>query len=443
MYGINEYLQACHYRREFLKEQLKWLQNERQNFAVDAERLAADADRIRQEMIGYLLPEVGDDHIVALERRLSYPGLTPIKREYDARFDAAEKRRAELEAMDEIEHYDYQIEQAHRDVEDVRPAYDKTRKQIRSWENSKWFAKLHRRGYFKRDYSAGFFRRFFDWRDVSFLMAELGRTSDLDFQVPVKLREHYRNLREEADTVIAAFDKRATERDRIAALKKEHQELVSAPERLLSDLFRDLGKASVQHLDACPEDLRLELARGDENLNAFFRKQVGVGKQIQYLRELSVTRVDARIQQVDQELIKINNKIQKLEMQRRRGKRKRYSQDDIHRMRNVKAEKWDRNRAKTIKIRGKIADFRKYDRGSFATNYLWWDLMTGGSAADDIFEVREFRQRYPDWNHRSYVDPTVGAVGLSIDPTNVWDEAAEDLASSMMENTDDGFSDLS
>lgn len=440
MYGIDKYLEACEFRKTFLAGQLGWLREEQSNYTTEAERLEGVSERIRQEMVGYLLPEVNDTHIATLEKRLSYPGLSPIKREYDAKFDEAERRRVELEAMDEVAQYDFRLDQAESDVEDVRPAYEKMTTQVSQWETSKWFNKLKQRGYFEPGYQPGFFRRFFDWRDVSFLMSEIAKKAGHNFEVPQKLTGFYRNLRDEADTVIAAFDKRAGERDRIVGLKSEHTELLNAPNRLLGELFRDLGSATVSHLEACPDDLRLELARGDQNLNAFLRKQIGTEKQIQYLRELSVTRIDSRLQQVDQELTKINQKIQKLEMQRRRGKRKSYSRDDIARMRNVKSEKWERNRLKTIKMRSKISDFNKHDRGSCSSDYLWWDLMTGGARADDIYEVREFRERKPDWDYRSYDDHT--NVGVTVEVG--LDDAASDLANSMVGNQDDDlFSDPS
>lgn len=443
MAGITEYLDACQYRKSFVEEQLALLQQDRSKHHADAERLDGVVERIRQEMVGYLLPEVQDAHLATLEKRLRYPGLMPIKKDYDGRFEAAEARRIELEAMDEIQQYDFLFDRASRDVEDVRPKYDSMKRKIGYWESSKSFKKLHERGYFDLDYKVGFFRRFFDWRDVSFLMAHLEKAADLSFDLPGKLCEHYRHLREEADAVVAAFDIRMAELKRIEGLKSEHQYILQSPERLLGELFRDLGDAIVTHLNACPEELRVEIAREDPHLNAFLRKQVGTEKQAQYLRELAVTRIDSRIQQLDQELHKINAKIHKLTMQRRRGKRKRYSRDDLARMRNVKADKWERKRAKSERMRRKIVDFDKHDRGSCASDFLWWDLMTGGAIADDIYEVREFRRQRPGWNYREYEDPASIGVETGLTGVNPYDDAAEDLASSMTAGNDDLFMDAS
>jgi len=112
MYGITEYLEACEYRKRFVSEQLDGLKQERQSFAADAERLEGVAEEMRLETVGYLLPEIQDDYLATLEDRLSYPGLLPIKREYDRRFQEAENRRVELAGMDEVQLHEYHFHQA-------------------------------------------------------------------------------------------------------------------------------------------------------------------------------------------------------------------------------------------------------------------------------------------------------------------------------------------
>lgn len=442
MAGIAEYLDACEYRRSFLQQQLNALQEERQMFDGDSERLSGVAQRVRQELIGYLLPEVSDQHLKSLEQRLSYSGLMSIKEKYNELFQAAERRRAEIEKMDEFLHYDFLIDQAKRNVEDVRPTYESFRQKIALWEKSRWFQQLLKRNYFDLSYTAGWWRRFWDWRAVSHLMSHLKRKGGLLFETPTELKQHYRHLRAEADDVIAAYDRRVGEHDRIEAIKSEHQQLLGAPEHLLSALFQNLGNAIIDHLDACPEEVRIDLARGDKVLNTFLRKQTGLQKQIQYLRELPVTRVDSVVQQLNQEIQSLDAKIKKLKAQQARRKRKYFSEDDIERMRNVKVDKWARRREKNARLRQRIVTFNQYDQGSFVRDYLWWDLITDGALGDDIYEVRDFRTHHPEWDRSRYRDPTSDtyAMGAAI----MYDDAANDLAASMTSGSnDDSLSDHS
>ena len=60
--------------------------------------------------------------------------------------------------------------------------------------------------------------------------------------------------------------------------------------------------------------------------------------------------------------------------------------------------------------------------------------MTKRARGDDIFEVREHRQRHPDWDYREHRD----AFEPQTDEPQ-WDDAADDLAASMVASDDDLF----
>jgi len=441
MHGINDYLDACEYRRDFLQGQRQWMVGERDQHVNDAERLQGELDRVRQELAGYLIPEITDDYVEELEVRLSCSTLMPIKREFHQRFEAAERRQVELESMEEIQNFDLMIETANQNIEQVRPEYDRLNQAIGFWQDSKHFSGLNERGFFEPDYTAGFFRRFFDWRAVSLLMTHLSRNANLEFDNPDDLKNHYRDLRQKVNVVTAEFNQRVAERDRIDGLNAEYQDLLSTPERLLAELYRELGAATIEHLQTCPDAMRMRLASEDKHLNAFLQKDAGLQKQAQYLRELMVTRIESNLQQTEMELNKTERKIEKLQMQRMRGKRKFFSDDDIARMRNVKSEKWEKRRLKTEKLRRRISEFDKYDRGSCSEAYLWWDLMTREAPGDDIFEVREHRFRHPNWSYRDYRDPWHS--NQDDDDVGLFDDAAEDLASSMAADNDAGLFDPS
>ena len=436
--GISEYLDACVYRQRFVADQIARLEQQRNEFRQDCERLEALLDRTRHEMVGYLLPEVDDPALIALEEQLSYPGLIPIKRDYETQLARVQDRREELEAMDEIKWYELKLDEATKAINEIRPGYEQYRHRLNGWLSSKWFQQLDERGYFDHEYTPTLINRFFDWRAVSFLMSEFEKEAELHLPTPREVRIYYRKLRGETEPVFKAYAQRMRERKELEALKDEYDNVLQAPQRLLAELYRDLGKAILDHLQACPEQLRLQLADSDRNLKTFLKKEAGVTKQIQYLRELSVTRIDARTQNLYQELRKLEGKIEKLEWKRRRGKRKYYSESDIQRMRTVKAEKWNKRQTKLRDLRTRIVSFDRYDSGSFAQDYLWWELLTHRARGDDIYEVRQFYERHPGWDYRRYHEP--GAT-VSQPEERAMDGAAEALASSMM-TPDDGFQSL-
>lgn len=445
MYGIYDYLDACGYRKDFLLEQREWMILEREQHDADAMRLQGELDRVRQEMAGYLIPEINDEYVTELQHHLDCPGLIEIKSDYERQFDEAENRRIELESLDEIQNYKDRIHFARMAENELRPEYDQLKSSLGVFSDSKWFTKLNQKGYFEQDYQAGFFGRFFDWRSVSFLMADVEKGLGQSFDEPEQLKSQYRDFVSKSEKLFPEFESRTAERERISGLKSEHEMMVSAPERLLAELYRDLGARVIEHIQGSPEQLRLRIASADSGLNEFMKREAGIQKQIEYLRQLSVARIDLKTQEVDLELDKVHRKIHKLQGQAARGKVKRYTEEDIRRMRNVKAEKWQKRRLKTEKLRRRISDFKKYDKGSWEEDYLWWDLITNRSHGDDIYDVHQHRQRYPDWDHRKYKGRLLhdDKDDFEDDGIHFIDDAAEDLASSMAAHDDDGLFDPS
>ena len=433
MYGINDYLEACYFRNEFLREQRNWLADEKQQHANDIESLENVLQRSRNIFAGYLIPEIGDSYLEGLETRLSCNGLIDIKRGFEEEFALVEERTQELSTMDEIVHYDQRISTAESSLSEVAPDYDRLKFSMSHWQSSKWFYGLNKRGYFEENYYPSFFNRFFDWRAVSFLMADIERkAADLKFDHPEPLKARFRELRSEFEKVSAEYGDRLLVVQRINGLHDEYQQLLVRPEELLDELYKALGEQVIAHLENCPNPMLMRFAAEDEAVNKYMQMIIGVRKQIQYLRELSVTRLDSRLEQNQFEMQKVERKINKLRSQRNRGKRKYYSHEDIEKMRNVKAEKWDRRRMKTEKLRKRIVDFDRYNDGSCHEDYLWWDLITKRTNGDDIYEVQEHRRKFPDWDHRTYRDP----FEAPDDQQPVWEDAAEDLALSMSDDAD-------
>lgn len=436
MFGIRDYLKACEYRQGFLENQSQWLYQERQQFQLDVENLVSDLDRVRSEMAGYLVPEINDEHLKELEGVLGGYGLMDIKAIYESKFDAAERRRVQLEGMEEVRDFEQQNAQASRLIKEIEPERNELRSEFMHWSGSKWYQQLDRRRYFDADYWPTFFNKFWDWRAVSFLMADLSKGAGLEFEEPDQLKRHYRQLQEKYNEVIPEYQKRVKQRERIQSLKQEHQQCVTAPERLLGELYAEIGAAVLDYLKSMPQAKREEIAALDPNLNTFLKKELGLSKQIQYLSELTVTRVDNHVQQVQLEREKVGRKIDKLKMKLRRRKRKWYSRSDIDRMTTVKADKWEKRRHKIDKIRRKVADFKKYDDGSIQEDFLWWDLITNGSYGDDIYEVRTHRSQFPNWDHRRHRDPWEDD---EIVEAQLIDGAADDLVASMADNDADLF----
>lgn len=431
--GMDEYMNACRERQGFLQSQEQWLNDESAKYQESAEQFQKTRDRIRQETVGYLLPEVSDGYLQELEKKLSYPILIATKREYDAEFQQVEKRRIELEASDDIKNYDFNLYQIDDVLNGLTPGYEAATKRKNLWEDCSYFKNLSQRNYFTPEGSKGWWNAILNWRDVSLLMTRLRKGGEI-YSNPTNVRDAYRLFADQADEVIKAYDRKQREKNRLVGLKDELQRLRKEPENLLVRLYQKLSEMILEHLEIAPEEVRLQMAKQDPYLDTFFRKALGTQKQIKYLKELAVVRIDSQREQLRQELSKLKEKITKLEFQKMRGKSKVFNQQQIAQMRDVKADKWAKRRSQIGEVRTRIVTFDNYNNGSLVERYLWWDLMTRGMHGHDIYEVRYFHETNPGWNYKDHLE------GNAVDENGL-DNAAESLAASMSTPPDESFQD--
>ncbi len=398
-YTSRDFLAAAQPRFEFLSEQKRLLEAEAQAYDDDIIRLNALHQRTRDELASYLLAEVGDDELGALQKRLRYPGLKSVKAEFERELRQSEAERVQLAAHPDVEHNAFHVGQARDDMASLQEAVESYRHRRVAWRASKWFTELDQRGFFDRDYAPDFFDHFWDWRAVSWLMDELEEDLELDLATPDTVRAHWVALVTESEPVLEAYrdlERRVAE---LTELKARHDELVKAPALIFQRMVKTLGEAVLDHLDSCPLPQKTQLAQKDPFLVTFFKKDAGLAKQLQYLRQLRTTRIVSVMQSIDAELNKLGRKTQKAQR-----KHKYFDEATILGMRDLKREKWSKRHAKLAKIRGRVAGFKHYEQGDFHEDYLWWDAMTRGAPADDIYEVRTFRRRNPHWDWRTHED---------------------------------------
>jgi len=328
----------------------------------------------------------------------------PIKREYDKRLAEIEQRREQMSELDEIKNSEFMISRVEDQMAEIAEAYTRFNEELRPWTDSKWFHRLHDRGYFGEGYSPSLVKRFLDWRAVSFLMTDLESKNGPSLSDSGELRAHYRKLRSDADPVISLNDDLVRQQQHLLGFKAEYEGLVSAPQEQVAEMYRVMGEAILDHLHACGEQMRTDLAGEDHHLVAFFKKEAGLSKQIQYLKELMVTRIDGQVESLRHRNDKLASKIAKVNSKLSRGKARFYTDEEVAQMREFKADKWERRQQKLRNVRARISSFDRHDDGSFLETFLWWDLVTNRERADDIYEVKLFHEEHPDWDHRTYKD---------------------------------------
>lgn len=427
MATAREYFEAAQARLDFLEEQRDQLRETLQAFHADAERLDQLLERTWRDLVGYLLPDVDDEELAAVEERLAYPMLVGIKRQHEAELKAALARREALGQLDYVAHSEIKLAGLSDELMELAPANQDLQRRLPPWEDSRWFMRLDARGFFTDGYRAGLVDTLRNWRDGSFLMAELEKQGVDRFSGGGDLRDRYRRLRSDADTVMGTWKDLVSRRAEWVAAKAEFDELQNAPQRFMEALYEALGAALRDHLEACPVEFRFELGRGDKHLDGFFRKLTGLDKQAQYLRELGSVRVQKQLDSLQQQIRKLQRKLETRKHKARRGRFHGASDAELEGLRRIDRERWARRQGKLGKLRTRIVEFDRWDTGSYGEHYLWWDTITRGAPGDDLYEVRTFHER---WGEDADPHPHARLDAGHADPLAAAELLAEDMSTS-------------
>gem|GEM_PF-2365410 len=452
--SVSQLIDAVNVRRSAFEHEAQRLRDERAAHEKDADALEAQRKRNGEEMAGYLLPDLDDEDLIDLEKRLRYPVLIAEKRKTEVALAELEVERTRLEAnpryaQREVMRID--CEQQLAEIADAAQAFA-TEREI--WEKSEYFQALFKRGWFADDYDGGLFDWLRDWRACSLLMAELEAgyraaataaegdptgSGGREFLEDEDVKAAWNTLFANSEPVLKLQQSLVASLAVMTRLEKRHAELLAAPDAMFQALWRRLADLVIEHLRAVDQELLLALAKQDEALATFLKKDAGLKKQAVYLRQLIVARINPQIARFETEVQKLGKKHEKLRYKRARGKYIAAEASDIAAMRSVPAAKWDARRSSFARTRARVTTFDNWDRGSFVSDYLWWDLVTRGARGDDLYEVRSFHERHPGWSAATFVDPLDRSDrDLAADANDL---AASSTVDSML--ADDGLHDAS
>jgi len=406
-----------------------------------ASRLDGQIERNRREMGGYLVPDIDDETLRGLERRFHYPALMAQKATYVAAITAAETEREALEADETFINREISRIEAQTTMADVGPSYDEVCTLKEPWDAEPRHATLIKGGFYDASPPTGLMRGLSYWRQGSLLMAALEKRQLPRFKDLNDLRGRWTAIMDDYTPLHGAVTSATATLQHMDMLEARHQLLLAEPANQFKACFEAVGRSLVEHLLAIAEDSLVQYARTDPNLASFLKKDAGLRKQVAYLRELAQVRLAPAINALEAESIKAGSKARRVKGKIARGRSVRVSQQDVARTRTFPHEKWQKRRDSYEKTRDRIVTYHDYDRGSFVTEYLWWDVMTRGSRGDDLYEVRTFHERHPDWSAAAFVDPA--AVGLSASETYPDDAAAAFADQLMSEDPADGLFDAS
>jgi hypothetical protein len=194
------------------------------------------------------------------------------------------------------------------------------------------------------------------------------------------------------------------------------EELGASRQGLESLVPRHLGLARIaleEHLEALPQESLAD----------------GLDHQVRYLDSIRDLQVEPACLDVDTEIRKLEK--DSLKYQRPKNAGATFPAETFEkRFDPSRTEKLRKRVSRIGEAQERVYVFDRYDRGSFATEFLWWDLVTDGRVDGDFIpEVRSHHAAHPG-----------SGVGRTLDDGDL---AAAGAAVSSSGTSRDGFLDAS
>lgn len=195
------------------------------------------------------------------------------------------------------------------------------------------------------------------------------------------------------------------------------EEMGASRQGLESLVPRWLGLARIalaEHLEALPQESLGDVLGNVPALETTVKKWKGLEHQVRYLDSIRELQLEPACGQVDTEIAKLRK--DSLKYQRPKNARAVFPAEAFERRFGpARTEKLRKRVSRIRETQERVADFDRYDRGSFAAHFLWWDLVTDGRIDGDFIpEVRAHHAAHPGARfERSLDDGDLAAAGAA------------------------------
>lgn len=396
-------------RRQELQSQLA--QNQQALTKAEEER-AAMQRRTRaalDELLTMVLPDLSD---ATLQGAAALTGYTPLLARAQSLLDqqaALQQRQAQVEA--EPAYRDRQLLRAPR-IGTLSRAIDELAEfraplaEVIARCAHPRLDRLMESGYGTPRYSTPFWRLSYysDWEAGDAILARFPGKTFADVREEflsacntVKVYdERLRQLRAE----VAAGEALETTRDSLVAQRE------ALPGVLLQQARDDLG---AYLMDSDPAALGERFAQAPQHLG-LLKRVLGLKQQDHYLEQASKGPIAAETTALQQEIAKADKAIEKFQRPKNA-----YAAvpaplvEQTDQRLQTRMQKAATRREEYLETREAVSRFDRYEDARLTSDFLWWDLMTGGRVHGGyIPEVAAYRQRYP---HQHYYGGDSSGMG--------------------------------
>lgn len=396
-YGVGEFLERA--ARQLLElrrakarlDELDRLHEERRAL------LLRRREETTEELTRALLPELTPEALASAARATGFPGL--LQQDFVGRAEterrALEARVAGIEADPRWRDRKLlrdpvvgRLTRAIAELEEFREPFASVVARCRHPR----LARLLETGYGTPRYAVPFWRMSYyaDWKAGDEILERFEGKGDF----AAVLAEYL-----EAARTLETYDpKIASLREEVAAGARLEEELGACRQGLESLEARYHGLARIalaEHLEALPVESLGDVLETVPALGTVVKKWTGLDHQVRYLEAIRDVRIRPESDRLREAIRRLEKDVAKYHRPKNSGTvfpaepfEKRFDP--------ARTQKLEKRIGRMGEAQERVFAFDRWDRGSFSSDFLWWDLVTDGKVDGDFIpEVRSHYETYP------------------------------------------------
>lgn len=264
-------------------------------------------------------------------------------------------------------------------------------------------------GYGTPDYPIPFWRLAYyqDWKAADEILERFPELHTGEESAFLEIRRRVREVRGALEVVeerIAILEKQKNVVLKlIADLKRSELDLETIEERHLGLTHKRLGEL-LEQVSAAAFGARLA---DEPELDALAKRWAGLRAKQTYLKDLVI-----ELERYENDLRSRGAKVRRdvMKMRRPKNAHRRFDPQQVERRYGDRSAKSRKYWTRFDRGYESMSRFDRYDRGRWAEDFLWWDLMTDACPAPHVIAVREFHEKHPRYVWRDDDDAEAAAA---------------------------------
>jgi hypothetical protein len=401
-YTIRDFIQESKKQEAFYNEQIGRFDKILEDYQQKINDLQNRKESVLDTIVKKYVPEFDDLNLKSFSEIFNSKEAVNFNAELGKeKIEIQEKLRA-IESEDEFKKSEALIDPQSgviaTQVQEIKPIYDRAKALLEKITSFPSFEGLNERHYGTDLYPHKGFAKYFsseyykDWKYSDIIIEELKMNNFVDVLI------EYDQAKNQVTALGASLKDYNDQIVRIKKLIKDHKELQYRSENLGEIYYKKLKDIVYNFFKRTEKTDLQKFTESNTDIENQFKTLDGLDHQIEYIKQLYEKLTNDRNVLVEKSG-KISVEASKYQLDEYKYRNKRFTQEQFDKRFSRDEDRYDQMYNRYDRYGNTVYVFNDYYRSSFISDFLWWDLISGGRLDGNFIpEVHDYHSTHADYS---------------------------------------------